>query len=394
MKNVIEILEKQYQSFINQKNDWNFFLSLADYLDFVEKDPVFNKAINKIKKNQKKELDILRSLDQKAIIELKAIRKIILQFFKGKKISKKIERRLKELTNFKINTHSGYKYFAWQSRSFDSKIKEIMEFLWSLNYKHLINKILAEVGAHCSEERKEVSFSAYQISPSEYEKSFSKEQRIKEKAKIDLWGAYSKLRLFEITLSYLRSEEYPEIFKGFNWAKEMFDELAYEIQIIQNDSFDYEGFRINPNFSSSSDQRIKSFKKNKYQLYISRIHNYLIVELSKEKKQQGGKSQTKKTKTEYTNGVLCFQEKKIDFNRKDNQKFLLDAMFKEPTKNWFYDELQEIWDEDPNAKLGEGYWRKFYTAGDGINNAIEKKTQIENFIKKNTKQIRINLKYI
>lgn len=98
----------------------------------------------------------------------------------------------------------------------------------------------------------------------------------------------------------------------------------------------------------------------------------------------------------YDQGVLYFKGKEIDFRNKQNQKDLLETLFKEKDKNWFYDEIEEDWDETgiDMEKNPKDYWRKFYSAGDDINTAVAKKTQIEDFIIKNTKEIRINPKYL
>ena len=106
------------------------------------------------------------------------------------------------------------------------------------------------------------------------------------------------------------------------------------------------------------------------------------------------------TKTEFKSGTLYFKNKNIDFSNKPNQKDLLETLFKNPKKKWFYDEIQEDWDEGTEisqTKYPKDYWRKFYSAGDDINTAIAKKTLIEDFIIKDATpkgQIRINPKYI
>ena len=101
-------------------------------------------------------------------------------------------------------------------------------------------------------------------------------------------------------------------------------------------------------------------------------------------------------KANYKNGVLYFQNQEINFNNKQNQKDLLVTLFKNQKKNWFYDEIQEEWDEDwdgiqnDDKEKFKNYWKKFYSAGDGINTAVAIKTGIEDFIIKNTKEIKIN----
>lgn len=67
MKNVIENLERYYQSFINQKEDWNFFYLLADYIEYVLKTPetkeildllIEESHVNEMAKNEYEEEDI------------------------------------------------------------------------------------------------------------------------------------------------------------------------------------------------------------------------------------------------------------------------------------------------------------------------------------------------
>lgn len=104
------------------------------------------------------------------------------------------------------------------------------------------------------------------------------------------------------------------------------------------------------------------------------------------------KSNSNTTKSTFNNenGVLIFKNTEIDFSKKYNQKELLNSLFKNKAKNWNYDEIIEDWGED----YQRGDWRKCYTAGDEINKEIIIKTGVNDFIIKNTKQIRINSKYI
>jgi hypothetical protein len=100
-------------------------------------------------------------------------------------------------------------------------------------------------------------------------------------------------------------------------------------------------------------------------------------------------------KAKFENGILYFFGKEINFNNKQNQKDLLTTLFKDSQKNWAYDEVQHDWDETDEDKFFSGdWWKRFYNAGCDINTEVEKKTQISDFIIKNTKEIRINPQYI
>lgn len=98
----------------------------------------------------------------------------------------------------------------------------------------------------------------------------------------------------------------------------------------------------------------------------------------------------------YKNGILYFQGKEIDFNRKQNQKDLLIILFGSKEKKWAMDEIMDKWDEtqiDREIK-GKNHWRTFNSAAEDINNAIAIETQVKNFIIKTTKEMQINQKYI
>ncbi len=99
----------------------------------------------------------------------------------------------------------------------------------------------------------------------------------------------------------------------------------------------------------------------------------------------------------YENGILKFMGKEINFRNKPNQKDLLATVFEEPKKNWSYDEIQNKWDEMIKLEVidrPKDYWKKFYSAGDDINKAVAIEAQVKDFVIKNTKEIRINPKYI
>jgi len=127
-----------------------------------------------------------------------------------------------------------------------------------------------------------------------------------------------------------------------------------------------------------------------------------IVNLREEKREEDTfqKEKIKKLETETRfdskSGILFFKDREINFINKPNQKDLLITIFKDPKKKWYYDEIQEDW--DPKADLLGVYknnsWKKFYSAGDDINNAIAVEIQIKDFLIKNTKHIQINSKYL
>lgn len=98
---------------------------------------------------------------------------------------------------------------------------------------------------------------------------------------------------------------------------------------------------------------------------------------------------TKIKKTIFKNGILHFQNKELNFDKRPIQKDLLNTLFKKPKYKWTNDEIWEDWGEnDLKPKT-----LKFYTASDEINKTIALDTGIRDFLIKSTKQIQINPKY-
>jgi len=127
-----------------------------------------------------------------------------------------------------------------------------------------------------------------------------------------------------------------------------------------------------------------------------KLHNDIMEELTDLKNKKKEEKAITKPIFNNNDGVLLFKDTKFDFSRKYNQKDLLAVLFKAPQKNWYYDEIQDEWDDKAGLleiKKTKGYWRKFYTAGDEINQQIAVEIGVKDFIIKSTKQARINPKY-
>lgn len=136
----------------------------------------------------------------------------------------------------------------------------------------------------------------------------------------------------------------------------------------------------------------KEKKEKQQKVSTSKVQQeYPNLQIAKEGEYKEPRTRVIESPAKYKNGVLKFRGKEINFMNKENQKDLLATLFKNPKKNWSYDEIYEDWDESDFVKNG---WRKLYTAGNGINNAVAVETGVKDFIIKNTKQIQISSKYI
>ncbi|MFH1564326.1 MAG: hypothetical protein ABIC82_00550 [bacterium] len=381
----IELLEKQYQSFINQKRDWNFFLGLADYVKFINETPELHLLLEKTKECKLKQIETINKLEKEAIAELLKTKKEILKKIRNNKITKQglpeALLKLEDFENGKIYPNH------YKSSRLDEGLKNLI-------------KILSD-----SEEDFNKNYPRYGLS-AKLLKRMIKSSELHKKKETELWGAYEKIQfVFKIIHSgekYLYTlEKDPDRYDEYlGFIKEM--------ETIKNDGErPFLSLLPSPKKEENRffDYREKEFKKDNYNLYATRIHNYLIQKLGLKQKTKIKKFNKKilkdKTKidintkidakTKYINRVLYFRNKEIDFRNKPNQQELLATLFKEPTKNWFYDEIYEEWGETDIIKNG---WKKLYTAGNSINKAVAIETGVKDFIIKNTKQIQINSNYV
>lgn len=101
-------------------------------------------------------------------------------------------------------------------------------------------------------------------------------------------------------------------------------------------------------------------------------------------------------KPKFNKDRLFFNDKEFDFKNSPNQCDLLNTLFKDVNKSWYYDEIQEDWDSECYAEAlrEHNYWRKFYGSADEINKKIAIETGEKEFLIKTTKKIMINPKYL
>lgn len=90
--------------------------------------------------------------------------------------------------------------------------------------------------------------------------------------------------------------------------------------------------------------------------------------------------------------ILSFKGKEIEISKSKNTNphYLLETLFKDKEKAWSYDEVAEDWSQD----YGRDSWTQYYNAGYSVNEKIEKKTGIKDFLILTNKSVTINKRYL
>jgi len=94
-------------------------------------------------------------------------------------------------------------------------------------------------------------------------------------------------------------------------------------------------------------------------------------------------------------GILHFMEKEITISKAGKESYplqLLQTLNKEWDRYWFEDEILDDWGYS-NSEIKTLSKNRVYFASIKVNNAIQKETQIKDFIEHTTQKFRINPKY-
>jgi len=284
MKNVIETLDRYYQSFINQKGDWEFFLSLADYAGCIEDTPQLKKLIDNLITKKDNTFKKIEQYEKNAITEIKKAKTRVLEIIRKNKIAyPELKEKISEFEKYENKDNVG---LASQVELLYATITAILQSLSEHGYKPLIKEFLIK---RKSFEHKEKGIVEY---VEEY--TFSKfiyltrcellDLRKKLNEGIELWTCWGKLNSV-YTVIFKADEEKKKIDKMRQEGIDpliIFGEMEEEMEKIQR-------------AKNSIPSGLSYFIRSNYELPASRIHNYLIQELSKEETKKPAEKQIKKT---------------------------------------------------------------------------------------------------
>ena len=312
MKNVIEILDRYYDSFINQKLDWGFFLDLYDYVKLVAKTPEIDKIRQEIIKDRDKDISILNGYENKVIKETKKAKEKIFELIKEHKISyDELSREIKHYEDWENDRTQGS---LSKGEALSHSLQNIIRSLFNHGHKKIFKDFFTE-DKGIPIKIKEYTFSA---TIKEY---FKEKGKFKEKRDIEAWGAWDNLVLVYQTISIIEKEKIMNKLKKNNEFCKQYNFIGFvgEMKKIKEKS-------INPNIDPNFEP--KHFVKNKYIDYASRVHKYLIKELSSEKQ----KGEEVKPSIKLPANTL-WEDIKIRFKNQYDIEIYVKGKFLEKTSN-------------------------------------------------------------
>ena len=275
MKNIVNLLKHQYKELTNEKNDWHFFIKLADYTIFLKETKEIRNIIEKFSKRKNDDYEKFLKVKDECTKELSKAEKDVIKIIKSNRLENKnqrIERAIKELDSYKkgtLTTSESKPYFLHR------KLFDIGIGLAELNKKKLLGKYNKD-----NTERKNIYGNfVFSEKLKEYKKE---EESLKSNEKISYWNAWEKLNLVWFVLykkdELLKKAEEGNPFLNFN-VFALFDEMN----------------QIEKSYRQPFEERklFYNFIKEHYNLYLSRLHNFLLKELNK--KQQACNVENRET---------------------------------------------------------------------------------------------------
>lgn len=305
MKNIIENLERRYQSLEKEKQNRNFFLGLADYVKYIIESLSLNQIVkNSILKERIKDTEKFKKLKEKneqkfkeskegkeLIEELKKM--MILTLPTMKKMNKKIQKEQPDLLNLPLEVIHN-----------PMLTKDIFN-AYDKNYKNMTSrdkiKLFSSMKSAIEKNRSSQSHLKY-----------SKEKAHQEylSSESSIWGSWNKLELV-YDLIHQRKKIEQKLEQKTNIKKDILERIKLMLLSGEMDTVlkrrptlsILREFNDIKNYVKSNIFSQCDFTKNDYIIHLNRVHNYLIEKLSKKENEKT----TKKEKLENSLEIFKIQ---------------------------------------------------------------------------------------
>lgn len=257
MKNEQDILQKQYDTTINQANSWYFFLNLADYVKFVNGTYPFKEIVALLKQQKEDLLIELDKWEEKAVSELMSSKKNL------EKLVGKVDGLKEKLTKtgfFSDGFTSIDRYLEGTLNTGGTKSDVINRFLHDVAWDISINghsKLLDEWAVDTKSKHRVVYFS----------EALKKRQELTDKLNaqrlLNLWGYWDFMSILADMAVFVGSDwtsQFPQVDQAY-----LLEYASIKIEIEEN----------KPAKDTYSRPQRQS-KVTTYKHYLERIHLYLL----------------------------------------------------------------------------------------------------------------------
>lgn len=371
--NLIPLLEKYYESFINEKDEWTFFLELAEYLELISENTDTNEIIKRLNIQKEEDLKALSEMEGQTLRELeKSKREIIKRLKKNAITSKAIEIAFEEIRAMeegRVLTSTPKPVYI------NYELKKLVEALREEKKEDIVSDFKGKLKTSYYP----VDDYIFSSSLREYEVM---NQAMDFKEKTTLWYAWDHLQW-----AYLVIKKSEETLSGMKEKKnrddlEGFTTLIHEMEKIQNHK---ERLNLNENLDPIW------FKREDFIHFSRRFHKYIVKSLLENNPNQHHLTEDSPY-FESSSGILWINGKPVKFGTKANPYHCLKVIFSEAdlSREWFLSEIAEAIDEaEPKSpKLIYNYFNNT------IKPRIAAETGIKDFFITDNESVKINEQYL
>jgi hypothetical protein len=285
MNNIIENLDRYYDSFIDQENNWTFFVGLADYVKYILEIPKIKSVFDRPKEDKDKELIVLDKAEQEAIKELLEIKVKILDYIKKKKINNKKEiknllLKLADLETGKINPN------YYKSSRLKEGLEDLLKYIAENGHREWVKdnfpiSIREKFVVSKADNNKVVQEFEYEFEPSKLSARYATNSSIRNRKDTELWGVCEHLTEVYKAFNHNLDEELSKDVKNL---KEQIDAMrAGKNRLTEGYPYLFDSMTYNKE-KREAEEKQKKEKDNEnrenFKLYAIRMHNYLTKELN------------------------------------------------------------------------------------------------------------------
>jgi len=363
----LEKLDKLYSLVKQTKKDSDFFYSLFNYIDYIDKTPFLVDIVTSVVfEKSKKDKEKLEILKKQVDADAKKTVTNIKTFLKRNKINhpdvmKRLE-HAKGIFDGSITTSSGY----------TSSVFDAVNVLAARMYDHKDCKKFIKKYAVFDENNfiSEWKWTEVRVAYNE------EEQKIKRISPTRLWHHWDKLAFFH------------EIFENFEkHINEVYEQKKYmtilgmhemhrEIETVLKDGNVEKHYFFPPD-------------KLRYSLEHFNLHFTSLVT-----EKLGVKDVSDKASYNKDNGKLTLKGQSVTFRKNTLRKSLLSLLFSNSSKEYSWDVVIAKIEGVEELDLRQKDKSKFYTACIGLNSRIANYLGVKDFLINNTQTVKINPKYI
>src|SRR3989344_6061339 len=337
MKNETDILQRQYDTTINQTDPWYFFLNLADYVKFINETSPFKEIVEPLRKQKEELLIELDKYEEKAVEELISAKKRL-----EKLVSKVdgLKEKLKKEGFFSDGFTSIDKYLNGSLSTSGTKSDVISRYLNEVSWDISSNGH-GELLDEWTEDLKAKHRIAY------FSEALKKRYELNEELNIQRplnpWGFWDFLSISTHKSIFIWSDwtvEFPTVDQTY-----ISELVSIKSELQENKPSD----NTFPKIQKQQRNYIRESRVPAYKHYLERIHLYLL----KEANNFHQKDQREEVNFDPDTAVLSIGEKQVKFRKFTDQYHTLRVIFSDKNdrkREWFFSEIAEKVDPHKSIK--------------------------------------------